>query len=230
MLKLALTAALIVLVPMLAVADDKIIGAQPFTAMEISTNIDAVVEAGGETAIMARGDAEALGRLRTEFKDGVFRAWIDKDLLSFLDFGQHRVTLEIGVAQLDKMTASAGASIAITSWSGDALSADASSGASIKALDASGKSFTLTASSGASLETSGKCDSASAESSSGATVSAKSLRCADVKARASSGAGLSIGASKTLDAEVSSGAGITIAGKPSVTHLAASSGGNVSFE
>ena len=230
MRKLALTAALVALAPALALADDKIVGAQPFTAMEISTDIDAVVEAGGETAIMARGDAKALERLHTEFKDGVFRAWIEQGLLSFLDFGRHRVTLEIGVAQLDKITASAGASIEVTSWSGDALIADASSGAAIKALDASGKSFTLNASSGANIETSGACESASAESSSGAAISARLLHCADAKARASSGASLTIGASKTLDAEVSSGAGITIAGKPSVTHLAASSGGNIAFE
>jgi hypothetical protein len=225
----AAIAAALVLTPAAAFAESQIIGAQPFTIIDVSSGIEAVIEAGGETSIMAEGSADALKELRTEFRDGTFRAWRDQNLLSIFDFTSRPIKLSIGVAQLDNLIASAGSSITVANWSGDALSAEASSGASIKAMEAVGKSYRLASSSGSRIEVGGECTSADADVSSGASIAAAPLKCADVKASASSGGSLEITASTWIDAEASSGASITIHGKPTVNQLESSSGGNVTI-
>lgn len=219
--------ALAMLAPAMAGADDKRIDAPAFTAIEVSSGIAAVVHAGGAIAVVAHGDAQGVAALRTEVKDGILRAWMETKALGP---GGHRVTLDIGVAELGAILASGGASIDISNWSGEALSAEADGGASIRAHEARGTAFVLRADGGGSLVISGACDSADASSSAGARLDAVALACADVVARATGGAALGIGASRSVDAEASNGASITVRGRPTRTHTVSKNGGSIRVE
>ena len=231
LLAAGLTAALLASTPFPGLAASKSFDVEPFTAVEISSGLNAVVSVGGDLTVSAEsGRQDSLDELMIEVENGTLRAWTDWNLFDLLDFGNEgQTTITITVPELTGATANSGADVDITGMTGDRLSLDASSGASVDARQLAGGRVTAEASSGARLQAAGECDEMTAEASSGALVDVRSVVCEAATAEASSGAHADVHATRAVEAEASSGGGVTVFGKPGETRVDSSSGGNVVF-
>lgn len=201
----------------------------PFTSIDISSGLDAVVTVGGEPSVTAEAPTqEEIDELMIEVRDGTLRAWVDWNLFDLFQLGETRNTkLTITVPSLTRASASSGADVEVTGISGDAISLEASSGADLDVREAAGTAFDLESSSGADLSVEGTCARAEADSSSGSELHAERLLCADVNVNASSGADAEVHASASVNAEASSGSDIRIHGNPAEVEREASSGAEI---
>jgi hypothetical protein len=228
----AAVAALLVGVPMSAAGAEKIFDLPPFSAISISSGIDAVVTvtAGAAQSVVATSPRqEEIDELQLEVRDGRLHAWTDWNLLELFDFadGDRQTVITISVPALSAATADSGADIDVSGIGGDAVTLNASSGSDIDARAAAGKVYDLNASSGARLNVEGTCVSATIVVSSGATARADRLLCADVDANASSGSDADVYTSGSFKGEASSGSDVTVYGSPTSTEVNSSSGGDI---
>jgi hypothetical protein len=227
---IAALAACVVLFPTFVLAETKSLEVAQFHGVDASSGIHAIVSGGKpHSVVVDASDPQALNDLRFEVRDSVLRVWYDWNILDLLSQPQRDVTITVETEVLDRLEASAGASIEADALMGEDIGLEASSGASIKTTAIQGMSYSIESSSGAHIETSGFCTTAEIEVSSGASVSAKDLDCGKVTLEVSSGASLEVTAKDTISAEVSSGGHAIVHGKPSVEHLETSSGGSVDF-
>lgn len=230
--KAVLGAAFYVAASTTAFAASKTFDLAPFTAIEISSGINAVVTVGGTQSVVADSPSqEELDRMLVEVRDGKLHAWIDWDLFDLLDFGdsERQVTITISVPALEAASADSGSDVQVTGISGENIRLNASSGADLTVMKASGGSFDLNSSSGSDLEVEGTCESAVVNASSGSDLNADRLICADVDVNASSGSSIEVHATTSLKANASSGGSITVFGKPADVDEEESSGGDVDF-
>jgi len=211
-----------------ALAASKTFELEPFTAVDISSGINAEITVGPAQSIRAESPSQQeLDELIVEVSSGKLVARTDWNLLDLFSLGDRNTTLFITVPALDGANASSGADIDVTGISGDEVSLDSSSGADIDARAAAGKSFRINVSSGADIDIDGACGSAEIDVSSGATLKADGLECADVDINASSGADADVFASASVKANASSGADIEVHGNPAKVDEEESSGGDV---
>lgn len=227
-----LTAALLAMGPASALAASKTFDVEPFTAIEITSGLDAVVTVGGTLSVVAESPRqEELDELRIEVRNGRLRASTDGEdwgLLEFLfEAGNRETRITITVPELTAAEASAGSDVDVSGMSGDEVVLNASSGADLNVTAASGTRFELNASSGSDLTVEGTCKSADVNASSGSDLDAERLLCEDVAVNASSGSGARVHASASVDAEASSGASVSVSGKPAEVEQEASSGGDI---
>lgn len=223
-----LTAATIALSPVPVVAASKAFEVPPFTSLEISSGLNAVVSVGETQSVTAESPhQENLDRMRIEVHDGLLRAWTDWSVLDFLQFGSPQITITITVPELVRASANSGADVEVSDMSGEHLTLSSSSGADLYAIGAAGTAFELDASSGADLRVEGTCERAKASSSSGADLRADRLSCSEVSVNASSGASADVFASRSVQAEASSGASINVYGSPETVDQDVSSGADV---
>jgi hypothetical protein len=214
-----------------ALAASKTFDVGPFTAIEISSGINAIVTVGGTTqSVVAESpNQQELDELIVEVNGGKLHAHTDWDFFDLFDWaaGDSQTTITIVVPALTAAEANSGADVAVSGISADSVQLASSSGAGLEAIAVSGKSFDLNASSGANLSVSGTCERAHVNASSGSDLRAEKLLCADVDANASSGADAEVYASASLRANASSGASIDVYGKPATVEDEVSSGGDV---
>jgi hypothetical protein len=229
--KAAVAAVLCLAAPATALAASKTFDVEPFTAIEISSGIDAIVTVGGATqSVVAESPKqEELDELIVEVRDGKFHAHTDRDFFDLFDWAEsdRQTRITITVPALTAAEANSGADIDVSGISGDSVRLASSSGADLEATAVSGKSFDLNSSSGADLTVAGTCESARVDVSSGSDLHADKLLCADVEANASSGSDAEVYASASIRANVSSGASIDVYGKPATVEDEVSSGGEV---
>lgn len=229
--KAAVAAVLCLAAPATALAASKTYDVAPFTAIEISSGINAVVTVGGATqSVVAESpNQQELDELIVEVRAGKLHAHTDWDIFDLFDWraDDRRTTITIKVPALTAAEANSGADIAVSGISGDSVKLVSSSGADLEATNVSGKSFDLNASSGADLTVAGSCESARINSSSGSDLSAERLLCAEVEVNASSGSDAEVYASASLSANVSSGASVDVYGRPATVEDEVSSGGDV---
>jgi hypothetical protein len=228
----ALLVSAMIVAPAAAMAAEKTYDLPPFTAISISSGVNAVVTVGGtaQSVVASSSRPEDIADLKVEVKDGRLSVWRDFNLFDIFDFGAEPQTLvTIAAPELNAATADAGADIDVTGLSGDAVKLNASSGADIDALAAAGGSFELNASSGANLSVEGSCQSARIVASSGSSLRADRLLCTDVDADASSGSDIDAFASGSFKGNASSGADISVAGNPAGREVNTSSGADISF-
>lgn len=229
--KAVLTAALLVTLTGTALGASKTYQFDAFTAVDISSGINARIEVGPAQTVRAESPREEdLEEMILDVEGGKLRARIDWNLLDIFSFAQRQLTLHITVPALDSAEASSGADIDVTGMSGETVRLESSSGADIDAEGAAGSSFRINVSSGADINVEGACGSASIDVSSGATLRADRLECADVDINASSGATARVFASSSIKANASSGADIEVGGKPAAVDTEESSGGEVDIE
>ena len=229
----AATAALLIAAPVAGLAADRTYPDLPaFTAIDISSGVDAIVTVGGAQAVSASAPNPVdLEELKVEVKDGRLRVWRDWDILDiFEDLGNRDTKMTISVPALDSAEASAGSDVDVSGLSGDTVWIEVSSGADLKATDIQATTVDAGASSGADLSANGTCTTLDLDISSGADANLVDLACTDAEVEASSGSDVSLRATGTLKAEASSGAGISVKGKPAKTEIDESSGGSVTLE
>src|SRR5690606_13621656 len=151
----------------------------PFTKIDISSGIDAVVTVGGAQAVRATSSSqEELDELIVEVRDGVLVARTDWNLLGFLFDADRQLRLEVAVPALEAATASSGADVEVTGIAADIVRLGASSGSDLVVREAAGQRFDIEVSSGADLRVSGNCEDAEMGVSSGGTLAAADLACA----------------------------------------------------
>lgn len=202
----------------------------PFTAVDISSGIDAVVTVGSAQTVRAESPhQQQLDELIVEVRDGRLSAKTDWNLLDLFFFEGRQIRLHVTVPDLERAEASSGADVEVTGLAADAVTLRASSGADLHAVSVAGKRFDIEASSGADLNVEGSCETAEIGASSGSTVEAEGLTCAEVEVDVSSGADATVFASASVTAEASSGGNIRIHGNPTQHEEDASSGGDIEF-
>lgn len=229
LLQTAAVAALLATVPASAFAASKTFEVEPFTAIEISSGIDARVTTGGTLSVVGEAPDEGqLSELKVEVSGGKLRAFVDWNLLGFL-MPDKTLKLTVTVPELNSVSADSGADVVVTGVTGTVVTLGASSGANLSVTGATGKQYEIGSSSGAGLAVEGTCESAAIEASSGATLRADELLCQTIRAEASSGATADVFASAGAKLEASSGATLNVAGKPASVEQDASSGGSVNI-
>jgi hypothetical protein len=225
----AAAAALLAALPATAFAASKTFNVEPFTAIEISSGIDAKVTTGGTLSVVGEApDDGQLNELKVEVSGGKLRAFVDWNLLGFL-MPEKTLKLTITVPELHAANADSGASVEVAGVSGDVVSLGASSGANLSVTGAAGTRYEIESSSGAGLTVEGACETAMLEASSGANLGADKLLCQSVTAEASSGASADVFASARAKLEASSGANLDLAGKPASIEQDASSGASINI-
>ena len=225
----AVSAAFLLATP--AFAETRTIELPPFTALDVSSGIDAVVKVGGPQSVTAEAtDKRMLDDLQLKVENGTLKAYIDWSLFDLFSFGHNGIKLTIAVPSLTRVEASAGADIDADGVTGDALSFNSSSGADLRLTAVAGKSIALNASSGANIKADGTCETGKANASSGSDIEVADLLCATMDANASSGSDLEVHASKSVKANASSGSDLTVVGNPADVKQESSSGGDVRME
>jgi hypothetical protein len=200
----------------------------PFTGIDISSGIDAVVSVGGAQSVRAESpNQDQLDELVVEVRDGTLTAGTDWNLLDLLFFGDRQIKLHVTVPSLERASSSSGANVQVTGLTADTAVLNASSGADLDLVGAAAAHFDIDVSSGADLNVEGSCETANAGSSSGATLRAERLTCAEVEIDVSSGADADVFASDAVTANASSGGDIIVHGNPPAVEQEASSGGEV---
>jgi hypothetical protein len=231
-LKLAAAAALAAaFAPAAALAASKAFDLGPFTQIEISSGIDAIVTVGGTQSITAESPRqEEIDELIVEVKDGKLHAYRDWSIFDIFSFGERQTKLTIAVPALSSVSADSGSDVDVTGITGDAVTLRSSSGADLNIKAATAKHYDADVSSGAGLDIDGTCESAKLNASSGADLNAEKLLCADVDANASSGSDLEAYASVSIKANASSGSDLKVHGKPPTVQQDASSGADISID
>lgn len=230
-LYLAAGIALATLAPATSLAAERTYDLAAFTAIDISSGIDAEVTVGGAQSIKATAPDEShLDELSIEVQNGTLKVWRDWDLDLFSLFeglGDSETKLVVTVPALTSANASGGSDVAVSGMSGDRISIEASSGAELRATDIMAVSIDANASSGSDLRANGTCTTVTIKSSSGSDVDFEDLACTDATVNASSGSDVELHANGTLKAEASSGSDISVRGTPKTTEIEESSGGSV---
>jgi hypothetical protein len=230
--KLAAASAALLLLAAPALAETRTIELPAFTALDISSGIDAVVSIGATQSITAEAkDKRLLDDLQIKVDGSTLKAYYDWSFFDIFSFGDRdQIKLTITVPALTGIEASAGSDVEATGIVGDTLEFGASSGADLKVTGVAGKSIDLNASSGAGLKVAGSCETGKANASSGSDLEADDLLCATMDANASSGSDLDVYASKSIKANASSGSDLTIHGNPAEVKQEASSGSDIKLE
>lgn len=230
--KLAAASAALLLLAAPALAETRTIELPPFSALDISSGIDAIVTVGGTQSITAEAaDKRLLDDLQLKVEGNTLKAYYDWSFFDLFSFGDRdRIKLTITVPALNKVEASAGSDVEATGVSGDTLTFRASSGADLTLRAVAGKSIDLNASAGAGLKIDGTCEDGKANSSSGSDLDAEDLLCATMDANSSSGSDLDVHASKSVKANASSGSDLTVYGNPAEVEQESSSGSDIKLE
>lgn len=230
--KLAAASAALLLLAAPALAETRTVDLPAFTALDISSGIDAIVTVGSPQSITVEAkDKRLLDDLQLKVDGNTLKAYYDWSFFDIFTFGDRdQIKLTITVPALNKIEASAGSDVEATGVVGDALEFGSSSGADLILRAVDGKSIDLNASSGAGLKIDGSCIDGKANSSSGSDLDAEHLLCATMDANASSGSDLDVHASKSVKANASSGSDLTIYGNPAEVDQEASSGSDIKLE
>ena len=227
--KLAAASTALLLLAAPALAETRTIELPAFTALDVSSGIDATVTVGGAQSITAEAtDKRLLDDLKITVEGDTLKAYYDWSFFDLFSFGDRdQIKLTITVPALTKVEASAGSDVDAAGVTGDALTFNSSSGADLTLTTVAGKSIELNASSGAGLKIDGTCETAKAEASSGSDLDAEDLLCATVDANASSGSDLEVYASASIEANASSGSDLTVHGNPANVEQESSSGSDI---
>ena len=230
--KLAAASAALLPLAVPALAETRSIELPAFTALDISSGIDAIVTVGSTQSITAEAkDKRLLDDLQLKVEGNTLKAYYDWSFFDIFSFGDRdQIKLTITVPALTKVEASAGSDVEATGVTGDALEFGSSSGADLTLRAVAGKAIDLNASSGAGLKIDGTCVDGKANSSSGSDLDAEHLLCATMDANASSGSDLDVHASKSIKANASSGSDLTVYGNPAEVDQEASSGSDIKIE
>jgi hypothetical protein len=190
LIRAAAVALLCAVAPASAFAASKTFDVAPFTAIEITSGINARVTVGGALAVAAEArDQDQLDELKIDVSGGRLKAYVDWNLLGFLA-PDRQIKLTITVPSLDTVDSSSGADVEVTGLAGDLVTLRASSGSDVNAERLLCADVEAIASSGSDLDVH-------------ATAS--------IKAEASSGSDLTVtGNPVTREEDESSGADLRI--------------------
>lgn len=194
-----------------------------FTSIEVSNNIDVVIEQSDKFEVTVEADDNLQENIITEVKNGVLS--ISCDYNSFIDVSSKKVNVKMPV--IEELQASSGASISnVNTIKGRSVSLSTSSAANIDLKIEADKIVSKT-SSGSTINLDGLALNLEASSSSGSEIDANDLTANEVTARSSSGSSIQVTAVLDLKARASSGSSISYSKMPKHVEKRASSGGSI---
>jgi hypothetical protein len=198
-----------------------------FTGVKVSTGIELLLQQGDKDAVaVSSSKPEYQDRIKTVVEDGTLKIYVE-DRGDWKWRKNVKFKAYVSIRQLDKLTASSGATIKTGNvMKVNKLELDASSGAIIDA-EFKAQSIHSDNSSGAITTLKGEVESLSVESSSGSIFKGFDLTSVNCSADASSGGSISITVTKELNAEASSGGAINYKGGGVIRNLRTGSGGAV---
>lgn len=202
-----------------------------FTAVDISSGLDAKVSIGPQAVTVEARNAADLDELELYVENGVLKAHTEWDLLKLLEAPVDRdIRLTISAPALTGVTATAGSDVEAAGIAGDELTFKAFSGADLTLTAVSGKIVNLETAAGADLNAEGTCETGRAKADAGASLSAVGLKCADMTVSGAAGSDIEVFASKSVKADALAGASITVSGKPARVEQSGFAGGDVTIE
>lgn len=211
-----------------ALAETRTIELPEFTAIDISSGIDAKVTIGAQSVTAEARNAADLDELKLVVENGVLRAYTEWSVFDIFDLGIDRdLKLTISAPSLTGVAASAGADVDAAGLAGDDLKFTATAGSDLSLTAVAGKTITLEASAGADLKIEGSCETGTIKADAGADLDAAALKCADVTVNGSAGSDLDVFASNSIKADAFAGSDITVSGNPKTVTQNASAGGEI---
>lgn len=227
MLRTSLIAASTLALALPATAETRTYDLPSFNAIDVSSGLSVVFEAGPEQSVVAETDGGDFDKIIVEVEDDTLIVRRKRSNWNWGGSRKNRFTVNVTGPAVSELDASSGSSLTANGVAGDYVVIDASSGASVRASGIEGGAVEIDTSSGSSMSVSGQCTRVSIETSSGSSVSGTSLECEEVTADASSGSSISAYATTRVNGEASSGASVTVRGGASDVRVDKSSGGSV---
>ncbi len=198
-----------------------------FDEISVAEGIAADITIGAPFSIVAEARSEKiLDELQLTVRNGTLRIERDLTLMDRFFGSLEEITVTITLPNLEALTATSGADVAVTGTFGDRFDADVSSGADIHLAGVMSNRVDLDASSGGSITVDGRCQDLTLDVSSGSDIDAKFLECQSVAVDASSGSDAIVFATEQIKTDVSSGADVTVWGTPAHSNIEVSSGGD----
>lgn len=211
-------------------AETRAVPLEPFSALDISSGIEAGVSVGpAQSVVVEAADPRIIDELQLRVEGGTLKAYFDWSIWDLFKVGaDRRVRLTITVPELRAVNASAGSHVeAEGSITGESLRFTSSSGSGLEVQGIDARSVSLNASSGSKLRVSGSCGDGKANASSGSNLDASGLKCSTMDANASSGSDLDVFATASIKANASSGSDLTVRGNPAEIEQKSSSGASI---
>ena len=198
-----------------------------FSALDISSGIEAKFSAGGAQSVLVENENGAWDKIEVKVEDDTLV--LKRPYTSGLGYtrNKEKFLVTISAPVLSSLEASSGALVSGTGLSGDDVLIDMSSGSNVSVTDIDASQLTVDTSSGSNATLSGTCSKVSIDTSSGSNVRAGQLVCQYASIDSSSGSNVSVTATQSLTAEASSGASVKVGGAPLNTDISKSSGGSV---
>lgn len=211
-------------------AESRTVELPAFTAVDISSGLDATVSIGPQAVTVEARDPADLEALNLFVDNGVLKANIEWDLLKLFEPVVDRdIRLTISAPALTGVTATAGSDVDAAGLAGDELTFKAFSGADLTLTGLSGKKVNLETAAGADLDAEGSCEIGWAKADAGASLDAAGLRCADMTVSGAAGSDIEVFASKSVKADALAGASITVSGNPPTVQQSGFAGGDVTI-
>ena len=220
---------LLALVPAAAQTAPEVRTVASFHAIEVSNGIELRLASGTAQHVDATADdAEQLGRLKTEVRDGVLKITFERKLNETWTMAKTRhLRVHVTATALTALYASSGSTVEVDgAFTTDKLDVQVSSGATLKG------SFTSTdlhaqVSSGGVATMGGNAQRLDVGASSGGVFKGGELLARACDASASSGGTVDVAVQETLTAKASSGGDVRYSGSPKDVTRHTSSGGSV---
>ncbi len=225
----ALALSLLVLVPAAAQTAPETRPVASFHAIEVSNGIELQLASGATQHVEAAADdAEQLGRLKTEVRDGVLKITFDRKLNETWTMSRTRhLRVSVTATALTALHASSGSLVEVAgTFSTDKLDVSVSSGATLKAKFTS-TDLRAQVSSGGVATVGGNAQRLDVGASSGGEFKGSELLARACEASASSGGTVDVAVQETLTAKASSGGDVRYSGSPKDVTRHTSSGGSV---
>lgn len=199
-----------------------------FTSISVSDGIDLyLTQSDNESVAVSASDNEYLSHFKTEVENGVLKLFYDQQDMRKRTKGRKNLKAYVSFKTLEKIFASAGASIVVKgAINTSSLKMKASSGAFFNGrIEA--KSLVVEQSSGAEIKISGQTEKIKVDVSSGASFRGYDLAVDFCDAETSSGASIHITINKELNATAKSGGDIRYKGTALIRNITTKSGGSV---
>lgn len=199
-----------------------------FTAIDVSSGIDAKVSIGPQSVTAEARNAADLDELKLVVEGGVLRAYTEWSLFDIFDPGIDReIRVTISAPALTGIAASAGSDVEAVGITGDNLKFTSNAGSDLTLTGLVGKVVTLESNAGADLTAEGTCETATVKADAGSDLRAAGLKCADVTVGGAAGSDIEVFASNSVKADAFAGTEITVSGNPGTVTQNANAGGEI---
>jgi hypothetical protein len=200
-----------------------------FHAIEVSGGIDLYLSNGDEAVAVSARDKEALGRVKTEVKDGVLKIYYEwKKGMNFSVRGDKELKAYVSFKTLNRLTGAGGSDINLDGMIKSESLVLSFSGGSDFSGRVSASSLTVGLSGGSDVDISGTAGTITIDASGGSDFDGYDLVTDNCTINANGGSDINITVNKELTAEATGASDVSWKGTATVKKVRASGAGSVS--